>query len=1049
MKRQKNISKIPTFIVALCLMMAFSLTDCLGGASLFAKEKTVLIGRVTAKSTGEPLVGVAVYVPGTAQSTYTDADGNYALTFEPKNDTKIAFQFIGMKTVEVVFKEQVRVNVEMEDSERLDDVVVTGYSKIRKQGFTGNTVTVSKEELLKVSPKNVISSIQVFDPSFRITENINMGSDPNAMPEFKLRGQTAVNMEMSTNTADISRQNLTSNNNLPIFILDGFEVSVEKIYDMDPQRIESLTLLKDAAATALYGSRAANGVIVIESRAPEAGRLRVSYNFTGSLEAPDLSAYNLMNAQEKLDAEVAAGYFELDPDPTSGNAVGISNYANYINKYNNVVRGVDTDWMAKAVRLSFHHKHSLYVDGGNEDIRWGAELKYDNTDGVMRGSSRTTYGAGLTLDYRVGKFQILNRLDFDVMNSNDNPSQNFSDYSHLQPYFTPYDPATGKYVRSLPLWGYSKTVNNPLYEDEYMNSFNKNKYNEIANKLSINFFATKDLTAKIQFSLNKKFNEGNAFIDPASSTFASESDPRLMGTLTTSSGDYFSYDLNALLLYNKSIKKHYINVTAGAELIETNSTSTVANYTGFPSGNLNSVNNAMRIVSKPARSSNKTRLASFLVMANYSWNDIYLLDASLRLDGSSEFGRDEKVAPFWAAGVGLNVHKYEALKDNPVLSTLKIRATYGQVGRVNFPVYAAQSSYVSTSTISWYLTGMGNMMQYFGNENLTWEKTNSIDAGIDLGFFKDRLLLKATYYNKLTTDMITSVTLPSSSGFTSYMDNMGKVRNSGVELDLRYNVIRTKDWDFTLFGSLSHNKNEIMEISEALKTYNDMIDKLYADYSDSQTNSKNPAYSVPHTKFIEGGSTTSIFAMKSLGINPANGQELYITPSGDVTYEWSAADQQIVGNTEPIVQGAFGFNLRWKNFSLFTSFLYRAGGQQYNQTLVNYVEDVNLLATNADRRVGLQRWQKAGDVTSFKDISTTGYVTRPTSRFVQQDNLLQLNSVSLSYDFDPRLINKAKISMLRLTAGMEDLGYWSTIRRERGLEYPFSRIFNFSLNITF
>ena len=1048
MKKQNCFVYSPSKIVfAVCLIFSLLVGNTLwGGQDLSAKDKAVVKGLVTSKTTGEPLVGVAVFIPGTAQSTYTDENGKYSFAFNPEKVKRISYQFLGMADVNVDWTGQTVINVVMEDSERLDDVVITGYSKIRKQGFTGNTVSVTKDELLKVTPKNVISSIQVFDPSFRLVENIAAGSDPNAMPQFYMRGQSAVNMELSTNTADISRQNLESNNNLPIFILDGFEVSVEKIYDMDPNRIESMTLLKDAAATALYGSRAANGVVVLESRAPEAGQLRISYNFTASVEMPDLSAYNLMNSEEKLDAEVAAGYYVMGDDPTSGNQTWFGNYNNYLSKYNNVVRGVNTDWLSKAVRTSFHHKHNIYIDGGMEDIRWGAELKYDNTDGVMRGSNRNTYGAGLVLDYRIGKFQILNRLDFDVMKSSDNPSQNFSDYSHLQPYYVPTDPVTGKYVRSLPMWGASKSPNNPLYEEAYMNSFAIDSYNEISNKLSLNFFATKDLTAKIQFSLNKRFDEGRTFIDPGSNHFSSTSDPRLIGTLTTSQGDSFSYDLNALLLYNKSINKHYINVTAGAELIQTEIQNVMASYSGFPSGTLNSVNNAMQILSKPVRSSNMTRLASFLMMVNYSWNDIYLLDASVRLDGSSEFGRDEKVAPFWAAGAGLNIHKYEFLKDNPVLSTLKIRATYGQVGKVNFPIYAAKSSYVSTSAGDWYLTGPGYMMMYFGNDDLTWEKTNSIDAGFDLGLFNDRFTLKFTYYNKMTRDMITSVTLPSSSGFTTYMDNMGKVENRGVELDLRYSVVNTRDWNLTLFGSLSHNKNRILAISDALKAYNDQVNNLYADYSESSRDTK---YSIAHTKFVEGGSTTSIFAMKSLGIDPASGKELYVTPNGDVTFDWNAADQQIVGNTEPKVQGAFGFNARWKNFSLFTSFLYRAGGQQYNYTLVNYVEDVNLLNSNADRRVSMMRWQKPGDVVALKDIASSGYVTRPTSRFVQDDNLLQFNSLSLSYDFNPRLINKAKISMLRLTASMEDLGYWSTIRRERGLEYPFSRTFNFSLNVTF
>lgn len=1018
------------------------------GRSAGKAEPFVVTGQVTNRATKAPVVGAAVFVPGSSVSDITDSQGRYRLAFRNKPD-KITIQFLGMESETVAVNGRTTIDVALaEKTESIDDVVVTGYTNIRKEGFTGNTTRITKEELTKVSPKNVIAAIQVFDPSFRIMDNIDMGSNPNALPEFYIRGQTSVNMEFSTNTADISRQNLTNNNNLPIFILDGFEVSVEKIYDMDPTRIHSLTLLKDAAATALYGSRAANGVVVIESRAPEPGKLRISYNFTGSVEMPDLSAYNLMNAREKLQAEVDAGYYKLDPDPSGSGAV-MPSYNNYIGKLNNINRGVETDWMAQAVRTTFHHKHSLYIDGGEKDVRWGVELKYDGNKGVMKGSDRKTYGAGLTLDYRIGRFQILNRLDYDIMESNELPNQSFSDYTHLQPYDVPTDPATGKYVRKLPNWEGQTSPLNPLYEAKYMNSFYETGYKNITNKLSINFFATTDLTAKVQFSLDKKYNDSEKFIDPSSSSFLNETRPAYLGSLNTATGDYFSYNLNALLLYNKSIGKNYINVTAGAELLETNQSSTTAKYTGFSSGAVNSINDAMRIDAKPVRSSNKTRLASFLMVANYSYDDIYLLDASIRLDGSSEFGKDKKTAPFWAAGAGINLHNYKFLKDNPVLSRLKLRATYGQLGKVNFPVYAAKSSYVSTSMQDWYLTGMGNMLQFLGNDDLTWEKTNTIDAGVDLGFFQDRLLLKVSYYNKKTVDMITSVTLPSSSGFTSYYDNMGEVENKGYEIDLRYNFYRTKDFDLTVFANLSHNKNRILKVSEALKAYNDLVDKQYADYDKSAVTQKDPKYSRTYTKFMEGGSTTSIFAMQSLGINPANGKELYLRPDGEVTYEWNAADQVIVGNTEPKAQGSFGLNARWRNFSLFASFLYRFGGQQYNQTLVNYVENVNLITSNADRRVGMLRWVKPGDLSPLKDISESSLVTRPTSRFVQDDNVLQFNSLSLSYDFKQGLIRKWGMGMLRLTASMEDLSYWSSIHRERGLSYPYSKIINFAVNVTF
>ncbi|MCF0172169.1 MAG: SusC/RagA family TonB-linked outer membrane protein [Bacteroidales bacterium] len=1034
------------------LVLLFSLFFVSGigsGYSAFAQANSRLNGKVTSASTGEPLPGVAVFVAGTAHSCYSDIDGSYSLSFKASDNTEITWQLMGFVTVKQIYKGEGVIDIKLEDDlSVIDEVVVTGYNSIRKEGFTGNTVKITKEELLRVSPKNVISSIQVFDPSFRIVENIEMGSDPNALPEFNLRGTTAMKMEVSTNTADISRQNLTSNNNLPIFILDGFEVGVEKIYDMDPQRIQSLTLLKDAAATALYGSRAANGVIVIETRKPEEGRLQVTYNFTASVEVPDLTTYNLMTAREKLDAEVAAGYYNLDPDPLSGDLTSLGAHRYYIAKLNNINRGVETDWLAKGVRTSLHHKHSLYINGGTEDIRWGAELKYDNTNGVMPSSSRNTYGAGLVLDYRVGKFQILNRTDFDNMKNGSDPTQAFSNYVHLQPYDVLTDYQTGRYLKELNTWG-SGTRINPLYEAEYLNSFSKSNYSDFSNKLQINCFVNSDITAKVQFAVDKKFSETRTFLDPSSATFSKISDPRYLGSLSTIEDDTFSYDLNALLLYNKNIGKNYISTTAGAELIENSVASLATSYTGFPNGSLYSVNNAMMINGKPVRTSNKTRLASFLLMANYSWADIYLCDISLRLDGSSEFGKEQKMAPFWSAGAGINVHKYEFLQDNKVLSTLKLRTTYGQVGKVNFPIYAATSSYSSTSTQDWYLTGMGNMMYYLGNNELSWEKTNSFDAGFDLGLFEDKVMTRFSYYVKNTTDLITTVTLPSSSGFTSYMDNLGKIQNKGCELDVRINAVNTKDWGLMVFGNLSHNKNRIMEISDALKAYNEQVDKLYADYREGSTSQQDSKYSTPHTKFIEGGSTTSIFGMKSLGINPANGKELYLTPEGKVTYQWSAADQVIIGDTEPKIRGSFGFNARWKQLSLFTSFLYRAGGQQYNQTLVSYVEDVNLLATNADRRVNSMRWKNPGDVTQFKGISENGYTTRPTSRFVQRDNLLQFNSVSLSYDVRPEIIHKAGISMARIMASMQDLGYWSTIHRERGLAYPFSRTFNFSVNLSF
>lgn len=290
------------------------------------------------------------------------------------------------------------------------------------------------------------------------------------------------------------------------------------------------------------------------------------------------------------------------------------------------------------------------------------------------------------------------------------------------------------------------------------------------------------------------------------------------------------------------------------------------------------------------------------------------------------------------------------------------------------------------------------------------------------------------------------MTIPSSSGFTSYKDNLGEVSNRGFELDLRYNFYRSKNLELTAFGKMAHNKNKIVKINDALKAYNELVQKQYDDYDDNSSQTK---YAQTYTQYVEGGSIYAIYGMKSLGINPANGREVYQRPDGTITYDWNAADQVEIGNREPWAQGSFGLNARWKNISLFASFLYEFGGQRYNSTLVSQVENANLERYNVDKRVSTDRWKKPGDVAPLKDIKDRSLVTRPTSRFIQDYNTLQFNSLSISYDFPAKLVKRWGLGMLRLTANMEDLGYFSSVLQERGLDYPYSRTVNFTLNLTF
>ena len=364
------------------------------------------------------------------------------------------------------------------DSKQLEEVVVTGYAKISKNSFTGTSVTVTADQLMSVSKTNVLGALQTFDPSFRIAENNLAGSNPNNVPELYIRGRSGIGTTQ-LDAQSLSKTSLKNNPNLPTFIMDGFEISVQKLYDMDPSRIESVTILKDAAATAMYGSRAANGVIVITTVTPKPGKLNVSYSLTGEVEMPDLSDYNLLNAADKLEAERIAGAFE---DPLGG-VDSENRYRNfYYKKLYNVLNGVDTYWLDKPLQTSLNMNHSLYVDGGSDKLRFGVELNLNKNNGVMKGSKRDVWGAGAYIQYSIGNFIFRNHFTYDVNSSKDSPYGSFSDYTSQLPYDI-YQDEHGNPLETLEYWGLKTNRYNPLYEAT-LGSYSKSSYEQVINNLS-------------------------------------------------------------------------------------------------------------------------------------------------------------------------------------------------------------------------------------------------------------------------------------------------------------------------------------------------------------------------------------------------------------------------------------------------------------------------------------------------------------------------------------------------------------------------------------
>lgn len=998
-------------------------------------------GRVIEKLSKEPMVGVTIRLDGHSTGVITDINGCYVLTL-PEKGGLVIYSYIGFETRKIKVTSRQKVDVQMvEATESIQEVIVTGYNSIQKESFTGNTTKIEKEDLLKVNPNNLISAIQTFDPSFRIQENLATGSDPNSLPQFVLRGQTGIGETTlgQTSTSSISREVLSGNSNLPIFILDGFEVDVEKIYDLDMNSIHSINILKDAAATAMYGSRAANGVIVIERRAPEAGKFRVQYSGVLSAELPDLSSYNLVNAREKLETERLAGLYD-------SNTPEIDPYTNgYYQRLNNVLTGVDTYWLSQGLRTALNHKHSVFIDGGENDVRWGVELGFRGTEGVMKHSSRKNANAAFYVDYRIGGLQIKNKVTYTYNKSTDVPFNSFSDYSHLLPYMRLYD-ENGDYVRRLEKFdGASGTQVNPLYEINFYNSFDHSGYDEVTDDLSLNWRITDGLRLRGQFSVLMRNSTGDLYKDPASASY-SASTGNINGEKTESTQKRTVIDGSLSLMYNNTFKGHNLNICLSSNMRQTQSTASETRYRGFPGGDLVSSNYAAEVYGKPSSSDNTTRLVGALLTSNYTYNNIYLADLTGRIDGSSEFGSDKRWSMFWSTGAGINIHNYDFMKSNELFSMLKFRVSYGLTGKTNFSLYSAKDMY-QLQTDSWYPTGYGVFLYQMGNPNLKWERKYTLDYGVEIGLWHDKIYLKASAYDERTIDLITDYTIPSSTGFTSYKENMGKVKNTGVELELRARLYSDRNWLFQLYGSFARNKNTIIEISQAMRDYNKRVEELFSGYNpESSSDSK---YAKTYLKYYEGASLTSIYGMKSLGISPTNGKEIYLRRNGDVTDVWSADEWTIIGDTAPKGQGSFGYTLSYKQLSMFASFLYTFGGDAYNNTLVSYVENADIKNDNVDKRVLLDRWQKPGDITTMKDIRDRNVTTGASSRFVQKNNTLQWSSLTMSYNFRPEQLKKLHLSGLRLSFTMNDLFYWSTIRQERGLDYPYSRSFNLTTNIIF
>ena len=995
-------------------------------------QKSVTVKGVVKDIKGATLPGVTVLLKGTTIGVTTDEDGKFSLTIPESPNAEFLFSFVGMIPQTVHYRNMPKGDwtvVMKEEVMEVDEVVVTGLLTRKKSGFAGTTTMITKQELAKVSTGNIFTTISAIDAGFKINENNLDGSNPNVLPDFTIRGKGS----------------FQNGSTAPIFILDGFEVSAQKVFDMDVNRIESITLLKDASATILYGSRASNGVIVIETTAPQAGKLRVTYDFKPTIGVVDLTDYDLMNAREKLQYEKEAGLYEYE------GSVGYEENnrreqakldEQYYTKYKNIVEGVNTYWLSQPVESSFSHAHSIFVEGGADNVRYGIDASYNQNKGVMKESGRDRLGLGFTLIYRIkDKVTIRNYMSYAHTKAYNSPYGSFSTYAALNPYERIYD-ENGELIAKL-----SDGTTNPLY-DAFLPNRSFTKMQEFTEQLSVDWFIREGLRLKGQISIVKGETSGENYKSPFSAEFLNtvyNSEIRMQeylpiakrGYLSMTDGSSLGYNGNITLNYNTLFgEKHILYAGIGCEVKQDDSNSHGFTVTGFPDDRYSDPAFAIQFKENSRATSNesKSRSIGFFANGNYIFDDRYFADVSVRIDGSSKFGVDKRFAPFWSVGAGWNVHNEKFFKSTKV-SMLKLRYSYGVTGNQEFSAYQAQTMF-QFNTDRLYNSSVTAELMGYGNPDLEWQNQYQSNFGVDFGYAKDRIRVQFNYYLKKTQGLLTTITVAPSLGFPSdkYTANLGEIQNKGLEVNLNAVIIRDmeKEFEWSVMLQVANNKNKIRKISTALKTVND-------------ENNRNAQ--VPGAVYEEGESMSAIKAVRSLGIDPTTGKELFVKKNGELTYTWDAEDKVICGDTEPKVFGNFGTNLYWRGWNLNLVFKYNLGADYYNATLAQRVEGADP-AKNADRRVLKDRWKEPGQHALYKNIKDykTTYIS---SRFVQKDNTVQLSTLSLSYEVNKAWISRFGMNTLRLSFYMNDVFRASSVKNERGIDYPFQRSFVFGLNVSF
>ncbi len=982
----------------------------LAGITLVQAQTVRITGTVTSSEDGMPMPGVSVVVKGTTIGATTDVDGKYDLAV-PANAQTLTFSFVGYETQDIAVAGRSVIDVVMKpESKQIEEVIVVAYGVVKAQAKTGSVSTVKGEAIADAPTTSVDKILAGKLAGVQITSS---SGQPGANMNIRIRGISSINA-----------------GNEPLWVVDGIPVMTgdqtyftntgNAIASINPNDIESITVLKDAAAASIYGSRAANGVILVTTKSGKEGvaKFNVRAKFGTSMLAND-NNYKIMNGQQLLGYErtaiINAG---LDPDDPTG--------AYY--RPNSLLALPQTNWMAHFTRPGLSQEFEVNATGGNNKGSYYNSLVYQKNQGVFYGIDFTKITGRINADYKLTKTLSTGaRINLAFTDANDVPMQSLY---YANPIFagmtilpwTPKYNADGTHNINIP----ENNRTNPRATAEYDDQWEK-QYRTTSN-IYLEWKPIESLTFRTTNGLETTFGEGRRYWSPKARW------NKTTGTLQTSKSQYVQLTTSNTITYSNTFNEtHFLKLLAGQEAMKLDYNSMYI-YSPDVDPNIPYPSTSTPAADETDYTFNTRTLLSFFGNLEYNYKGKYFLSSSIRRDGSSLFGENNTWGTFWSTGVSWNISSEEFMKQVEILDLLKLRVSYGVNGNNNIAPYRAYGVYAST-----VYNGVNGMLPSSpSNPNLTWETNKTLNAGIDFAFLKNRISGSIDVYNRKTEDMLLDKKVPQTTGFSSNFLNIGSLENKGIEFQLNGDIIRSQDLNWNAGFNIAFNRSEILDLGG----------NEFLTAGDARL------------RHVVGKSFYQFYVYDYYGVNPVNGEALWYDESGKLTSDFGKARRVYKGSPEPKFTGGFNTSITWKGLSLSTFLEFKGGN--YIAIFENryLMSDGSQMSMNQNASL-LNYWKKVGD-TGVNPIPYAGNSSNSynasSSRWLQKGDFLRIKDITLSYTLPKKVIDKVKFASARVYVSaynlytFHDVDFWDPERGVDGMGfgiYPMTKSIVGGIEISF